>query len=76
MSRPSGAYKEAYCGDVREPDPSWSFSLIMVGSAVLRVSLLVLGAIAPAFATPLARDTVLTPFGDYAAENVHEVPAG
>ncbi|KAF8319993.1 hypothetical protein DL93DRAFT_1920478 [Clavulina sp. PMI_390] len=48
----------------------------MVASAVLRVSLLVLGVVAPAYATPVARSTVLTPFGHYAAENVHEVPAG
>ncbi|KAF8319995.1 hypothetical protein DL93DRAFT_2074321 [Clavulina sp. PMI_390] len=48
----------------------------MVASAVLRVSLIVFGAIAPAFATPVAKSTVLTPFGEYAAENVHAVPAG
>jgi len=48
---------------------------IMVAFALLRVSLVLASVLAPAaLATPTP--TVLTPFGEYPANNVHAVPKG
>jgi hypothetical protein len=48
---------------------------IMVAFALLRVSLVLAGMLAPA-ALAAATPTVITPFGEFPADKVHAVPEG